>query len=160
MAETLSAKEIKALSIQTRQAILKFLSKRPHTATELSQLLRKHVTTVKEHLDYLENTGLVRRVQGTNKYVYYELTEKGHRLFKPAYAWSVVLLLSLLAFVVGLYEIIFVRFQAARYNVEALAQAGAEAAPVVQTGPENLILGVLAIIIALALLWYAMRLRR
>ncbi|MBI2972150.1 MAG: winged helix-turn-helix transcriptional regulator [Candidatus Aenigmarchaeota archaeon] len=106
MPEILDKNTIKALGAETRQDIVKLLAKRPYTASELATLLRRHVTTVSEHLNVLEQSGLVSRKESTNKWVYYGLTPKGEKLFKPSYySWVIVFSLSLLSLVVGISRI-------------------------------------------------------
>src|SRR3989338_8843355 len=106
MPEVLDKDTIKALSTETRQEIMKMLAKRPYTASEIAKLTKKHVTTVGEHLDVLEHTGLVKKKESTNKWVYYELTDKGEHLFKPGfYTFIVVLSVSLVLMFVGFLRI-------------------------------------------------------
>src|SRR3989338_7783584 len=118
MSEVLDRQTIKALSTDARQDIMKLLAKRPHTATEIAKLKGKHVTTITEHLDTLEKSGLVRKKDGTNKWVYYILTEKGEHLFKPQfYSWVVVFSLSIVFIFVGMLRM---------FNTNTLAVAMAE----------------------------------
>jgi DNA-binding transcriptional ArsR family regulator len=106
MTEVLDRQALKALSTDTRQAIIKMLLKRPYTASEISKLLNKHVTTVTEHLSILESSGLVKKKDSTNKWVYYTLTDKGEKLFKPSYySWVVVLSLSAVFVFTGLLRL-------------------------------------------------------
>jgi DNA-binding transcriptional ArsR family regulator len=95
MAEILDKAALKALSADTRQDIIKLLAKRPYTASELSKMLNKHVTTITEHLSVLEESGLIKKKESTNKWVYYTLADKGEKLLKPSYySWVVVFALS------------------------------------------------------------------
>lgn len=106
MPEIMDKNILKALSTETRQEIIKLLAKRPYTASELSGLLKKHVTTVTEHLDMLESSGLIRKKESSNKWVYYALTDKGEKIFKPAYySWVVVLSISVLCLLIGAQQI-------------------------------------------------------
>ena len=106
MPEVLDRETIKAISTDTRQDIMKMLAKRPYTASEISKITGKHVTTVTEHLAVLEKTGLIRKRDSTNKWVYYELTDKGEHLFKPQfYSWVVVLSLSVVFMFVGVLRL-------------------------------------------------------
>lgn len=103
MSEILDKKTIKALGADARQDIMKLLAKRPHTASEIAKATGKHVTTVTEHLNVLEQSNLVRKRDSTNKWVYYTLTDKGEHLFKPQfYSWVVVFSLSAVFIFVGL----------------------------------------------------------
>src|SRR3989338_6416961 len=106
MAEILDKQTIKALGADARQDIMKMLTKRPYTASELAKMTRKHVTTVSEHLEVLEKSGLVKKKDSTNKWVYYTLTDKGEHLFKPQfYSWVVVFSLSIVFIFVGFLRI-------------------------------------------------------
>ena len=96
MSEIMDRKTIKALSTDTRLEITKLLSKRPYTASELSRILNKHVTTVKEHLDLLEKSNLIKREKTDNKWIYYTLSDKGSKIFKPMhYTWTIVIVFFL-----------------------------------------------------------------
>lgn len=102
MADILDKQTIKALSADARQEIMKMLAKRPYTASEIAKITRKHVTTIGEHLAVLEDSGLVKKKESTNKWVYYTLTEKGEHLFKPQfYSWVVTLSISLVLLFTG-----------------------------------------------------------
>jgi DNA-binding transcriptional ArsR family regulator len=165
MAEVLDRETLKALSTDTRQDILKMLAKRPYTASELSKILNKHVTTITEHLSVLEKSGVVRKKESTNKWVYYTLTDKGQKLFKPYYSWVLLFSLAVIVFVVGIYELTFVSYQATAVSMtEQAAQKAGEAPQAVQTAAIetsnlNLIIGILLLVIAVVLLWFAMRKR-
>lgn len=106
MPEVLDKETIKALSTDTRQEIVKLLAKRPYTASEIAKITKKHVTTVTEHLAVLEKAGLVKKKERKNKWVYYELTDKGDHLFRPQfYSFVVVLSLSLVLMFVGFLRV-------------------------------------------------------
>ncbi len=105
MPEIMDKAILKALSTDTRQEIIKRLAKRPYTASELSSLLNKHITTITEHLSVLEKSGLIKKKESTNKWVYYTLTSKGERIFKPTYySWVIVLSVSLLCLLIGFQQ--------------------------------------------------------
>jgi DNA-binding transcriptional ArsR family regulator len=124
MTEVLDKDSLKALSADTRQEIVKLLEKRPYTASEISKKLNKHVTTVSEHLTTLEKSGLIRRKDSTNKWVYYALTNKGEKLFKPAYySWVIVLSLSMLCLMIGLQQIFMSTGSLAGLNEEKAVYA-------------------------------------
>lgn len=74
---------IKALSSDTRIEILKALSQRRYTISELSRKLGIAVPTVFEHIKKLENAELVVRKETGHKWIYYEITEKGRSIIKP-----------------------------------------------------------------------------
>jgi DNA-binding transcriptional ArsR family regulator len=103
MAEELDKGSIKALSAETRQEIVKLLKNRPYTASELSKKLGKHVTTVSEHLNTLEKSDIVFKKDTGNKWRYYDLTNKGQKLFKPQfYSWVLTLAISVVGIFFGL----------------------------------------------------------
>lgn len=125
MSEILDKKTIKALSNDTRQEIVKMLAKRPHTASEISKTTRKHVTTITEHLEKLEQSDLVKKKDSTNKWVYYTLTDKGEHLFKPQfYSWVIVFSLSIVFIFVGFLRMF--RFDA---GAKMVADSANEQAP-------------------------------
>ena len=164
MQEVMDKSVLKALGADTRQSIVKLLSQRPYTATELSKLLGKHVTTIAEHLDVLEKSGIVTKKEGSNKWIYYILSDKGERLFKPRiYSWVVVLSLSAVAFAGGLYQMFSV-FSASRASAmmraaeKAEVVAGAEAAATETGSIEiSIIIGILLLILAMIGFYIAWR---
>jgi len=149
MAEIIDKNVLKALSNETRQEIIKLMTKRPYTASELSKKLNKHVTTITEHLTILEKAGLVRRKDSTNKWVYYCLSEKGEKLFKPKYySWVITLCLSVIVLFAGIYNL-FIGFFS-RYSAKEMTQSYMIRAETTQTGINiNLLLGIILIIAAL-----------
>jgi DNA-binding transcriptional ArsR family regulator len=119
MTEVLDKNTIKALSVEQRQAIMKMLARRPYTASEIAKVTGRHVTTITQHLDVLEGSGLVRKKDSTNKWVYYTLTDRGERLFKPqSYSWIVVLSLSIVLVSIGMLRI----FSPADYGLMARSE--------------------------------------
>ena len=133
MSEVLDRASLKALSIDTRLEIMKLLAKRPHTSSELSKVLSKHVTTIGEHLSVLESSSLVRRKEDDHKWVYYILTEKGEKLFKPKfYSWVVVMSLSLVALLAGTYQMFSRNFYsyAASNAAQEASKVGTVQAPI------------------------------
>ncbi len=124
MAEVLDKNTIKALGAEARQDIMKMLVKRPYTASELAKITHKHVTTVTEHLTVLEKSGLVRRKDSTNKWVYYTLSDKGEHLFKPQfYSWVIVFCLSVVFIFVG-----FLRM----FEFDELASTASDSTPMME----------------------------
>lgn len=104
----LTYEEIRALASDTRKDILKRLLKKPHTATRLSKILKKHVTTISEHLDILEEAGLVERIERPGrKWVFYQITQKGRKILrpkKPVYI-AITLAVLILTVSVGFYVV-------------------------------------------------------
>lgn len=156
MPETMDRETMRALSAETRQQIIRMLSKRPYTASELAHSLNKHVTTVTQHLGILERSGVVRKKDRTNKWVYYTLTDKGEKFTKP-YAW---IMLSLILLTVGIYELFFVRYQATVLSIKETSSSAMPAAQTVQTYETNILIGLTLILLAAAVMWYAMRLKK
>jgi DNA-binding transcriptional ArsR family regulator len=163
MAEVLDRTTLKAMSTDTRQEIVKLLVKRPYTASELAKILGKHVTTITEHLGVLERSDVIRKKESNNKWVYYTLTNKGEKFFKPYYSWVLILSFSLVAFAVGIYETLFVQFQATATTMDesaAVRTFNAPAAAVTTvTYDTNLIIGAAAVVVGIILLVAVLRLR-
>ena len=93
-------KTLKALSADTRLDILKSLCKRRKMPSELSKEMSLAASTVTEHLNRLEDAGLVRRQETGHKWIYYELTIKGESLIKPRVPIQFVLVLSVVVMVI------------------------------------------------------------
>lgn len=152
MEQVLDKQSLKALGADSRQQIIKLLSNRPYTASELSRLLKKHVTTIAEHLDTLESSGLVEKKEDGHKWIYYKLTPKGERLTKPMFnSWKIMLALAALSFVGGMYD-----FASKSMNYAKTAGAPQAAEAVAQTPqpdiwPFLIILAVILLIVALIL---------
>jgi DNA-binding transcriptional ArsR family regulator len=94
-------KTLKALSADTRLDILKSLGKRRKMPSELSKELGLAVPTVTEHLERLEDAGLIRREETGHKWVYYDLTEKGSNLVRPRIPVQFVLVLSISVIIIA-----------------------------------------------------------
>lgn len=75
-------REVKALASSTRIEILKKLSERNHTISELSRALNLSKPTVLHHMRILEDAGFIKRVEDGRKWVYYQLTERGKMILK------------------------------------------------------------------------------
>jgi DNA-binding transcriptional ArsR family regulator len=102
--------ELKVLSSDTRLKILKELKDRPTTVSFLSKTLKKHVTTVSEHIEKLEHAGLVERQQRNGgKFVFYNLTNRGKRIIEPTLDIKLMLsgaiLTAIIIFSIGLLYI-------------------------------------------------------
>ncbi|MFH2101380.1 MAG: winged helix-turn-helix domain-containing protein [Candidatus Micrarchaeota archaeon] len=92
----LDRKSFEALAADTRVKILKSLAKRRKTLSELAAELRMSVSGVKEHLETLEDAGLIEKKDDGHKWKYYELTEKGAGIIAPRHkGMRIMLLLSL-----------------------------------------------------------------
>jgi len=69
----------KLLASDTRISILKLLRKRDYNLSEISKHLNLSKSTVKEHMDLLVKSELVKDID-RGKWKYYSLTKHGHRL--------------------------------------------------------------------------------
>jgi DNA-binding transcriptional ArsR family regulator len=74
---------LKAIAVDTRLNILKILSKKRCTLTEISDMLGLGNSTVSEHLGHLAKAGLIEREETDRKWKYYSLTLKGRRFVEP-----------------------------------------------------------------------------
>lgn len=94
----------KALSSDTRMEILRKLDSRRMTVTELSKAVDVSKSTVHEHLSKLSEAGLTSKVDSDNKWVYYELTDKGNEILHPRERTKIVLFVaSILASGIGAF---------------------------------------------------------
>lgn len=75
--------QLRALSSDTRVEILKLLSERKYTVSEIAKRLNCSKSTIHEHIRKLEEAKLVERVESNYapKWVYYRLTNKGTLFF-------------------------------------------------------------------------------
>jgi DNA-binding transcriptional ArsR family regulator len=103
----------KALAADTRINILKSLSNRRKTLSELSKELSMSVSTIKEHLEILVNCGLIKVKDEGYKWKYYNLTEKGLSVLNPARKklWIVLVcsLFSMVGVGVSLFQNLFIK---------------------------------------------------
>jgi len=154
MVEILDKQSLKALGAETRQDIIKLLTQRPYTASELSKLLGKHVTTIAEHLSMLEHSGIVSKKDDGHKWLYYSLTTKGERLTKPKfYAWTIVLALSGIAIIGGVVDLFSYTTSVqnlSRETAQAAYDAGAASATF-SNGMWLILAGIILVIIAIFL---------
>ncbi|MBR9690452.1 winged helix-turn-helix transcriptional regulator, partial [Candidatus Woesearchaeota archaeon] len=79
----LDKKTFKALSVDNRVNILKILTQRNHTLSELASDLDMSNSAVKEHLDVLVKAGLIKQLDEGRKWKYYKLTFKGKNFISP-----------------------------------------------------------------------------
>lgn len=96
----LDQKTIKALGAEMRVKILKKLTEKRMTQSELASVLGISVPSAKEHLDNLFDAGLVEKDE-SRKWKYYALTRKGKQMVQPSevkvwllLSFSVLLLLG------------------------------------------------------------------
>ena len=95
---------IGALASEPRVDILKKIDYGSMTLSKLTDELNISKSTVHEHLTILIESGLVKKVNRDNKWVYYELTDKGTEILHPHKMTRIIVLLStaILSFVVGI----------------------------------------------------------
>ena len=98
---------IGALASEMRIDILKKIDSGSMTLNKLTDELNISKSTVHEHLTILIESGLVKKVNRDNKWVYYELTDKSTEILHPHKMTRIIVLLSsaILSFVVGIVEI-------------------------------------------------------
>lgn len=91
------------LSSDTRVAILKALDLKPMTITEISSNFGLAKSTVHEHLSAMVDTGLIRKHENGNKWVYYLLTDRAKNILHPHDKTKIMILLSssLITFILG-----------------------------------------------------------
>ena len=92
----LDQKTFKALANNTRVEILKELSKRRKTQTELAHALGLSVVTIKEHLGKMSDVHLIKQKDDGHKWKYYDLTEKGKCVLFPERKKILIVLISIL----------------------------------------------------------------
>jgi DNA-binding transcriptional ArsR family regulator len=79
----LDRKSFEALAVDTRVKILKSLKQRRKTLSEIANEQKMSVSGIKEHLETLENVGLIEKIDDGHKWKYYELTRKGQDIVTP-----------------------------------------------------------------------------
>ena len=128
MAEiTISSEEFKALSSETRTEIIKLLKQRNYTLSEIAKKLGLATSTVKQHLDVLSNTDLIKQKDEGRKWKYYSLTRKGSEIFAPRDTTSILITLG-----VGIFAVVILMYSfTGLFMVQGLsmpfaAEAGAD----------------------------------
>jgi len=152
---TLDKKTFGALSSDTRANILKSLDIRRMTVSELSKKRNLPKSTIHENLDRLVDADLVKKNDNGNKWIYYELTEKGRRLLHPHEMTKIILLLSSAVFsfvggIIGIYCSIKSTFPGMKDAEEIV--------PLYE--PKYLIFGVILILLGVLFSYLAFRIRK
>ncbi|MGV8085569.1 MAG: ArsR/SmtB family transcription factor [Candidatus Bilamarchaeum sp.] len=100
----LDKKSFEALSVDTRVKILKSLTQRRKTLSEVAEEQKMSVSGIKEHLETLEQADLVIKIDDGHKWKYYELSKKGRDIVGPKElkVW-ILLSMSAVALVVSLF---------------------------------------------------------
>ena len=104
----LSKPEFKALSSETRTSILKMLSERNYTLSELSSKMDMSPPTIKQHTKVLVEAGLIELNDEGRKWKYYSLTEKGKDVLNSGEnKTNIMIILSSTIVVLFTFAIIF-----------------------------------------------------
>jgi DNA-binding transcriptional ArsR family regulator len=91
----LDERSFKALSADSRVNILKRLTERRMTLSELSHRLALKNSTIKEHCTILLNANLIKKIDEGRKWKYYELTGKGKQIVQPSFMEGIRVLITL-----------------------------------------------------------------
>ncbi len=115
---TLDKRIIRTLASETRVDILKKIDSWSMTLNKLTDELHLSKSTVHEHLTILIESSLVKKVNKDNKWVYYELTDKGTEILHPHKMMRIIVLLSsaILSFAAGIVEV----YQVVRTGLEKM----------------------------------------
>lgn len=128
----------KALAGETRVDILKSLKERKKYLAELSKELELSNSSVKEHLDTLNETGLIEKEDNGRKWKYYRLTKKGEKVMSSKGTKAYIMLsISILASLAG--GILFIKNQLVRGTAESVRTVGGalkDSAPKMTEGPK------------------------
>ncbi len=118
--------KLKALLSETRIEILKQLSKRRYTITELSEIINTTKSNIADHLDKLEEAQLVEQIDEGRKWKYYNLTAQGREIVEgKSIAKPIAIILVSLVLMAGIaLNILFTISESAR--VAALQQVDSE----------------------------------
>ena len=155
---TLDKRTIRALASETRVDILKKIDSRSMTLNKLTDDLNVSKPTVHEHLTILIESGLVKKVNKDNKWVYYELTDKGMEILHPHKKTKIMVLVSsaILSFVAGIVEI----YLAVRSVFPEEGLKDVDVVDVALYEPEHLITGFVLISFGFLFLYLLHRSRR
>lgn len=100
-------KLIKGLSLNIRRNILKKLTTRNKTVSELSRELKAGKSTIFYNISILQESSLVKKLENGNEFIYYELTDSAKELFdsKEKIKLAVLLTSTIIAFMGGIVSI-------------------------------------------------------
>jgi len=127
---------LKVISVDTRMDILKILADGDRNPSFISKQLHKSDATIIEHLEALQKTGLVRKVETPGrKWVFYTLTERGKGIISSKSRRLVIILgISLLSLFGGIANLLLPnQFAAQNFGEKAATSIAqnATAAPTV-----------------------------
>ena len=149
---TFDKKTLKVLSSEMRLKILKELESHQKTQTDLAEHLELTLPTVKEHLDLLEEEGLVKK-EAERKWKYYSLTERGKTILNPETKMIKLLLYSLGGFVMATSIAYYFQTPAPQLEKVAIDQFAETALVSAQTSSLSLILILFFVLISVNLLF-------
>ncbi len=100
-------KLIKGLSSDIRRNILKKLTTRNKTVSELSRELKAGKSTIFYNISVLKESSLVKKLENGNEFVYYELTDSAKELFdsKEKIKLTILLTSTMIALMGGIVSI-------------------------------------------------------
>lgn len=113
----LENKRLKAISSESRLKILKLLSCHRETLSDIAKKMNMQKSTIKGHLELLEESGLIKQIESKNIWKYYELTNDGRNLVNPSGVKILIALgiSTLIVFVFGL-KLFWTKFSTATVN--------------------------------------------
>lgn len=132
---TLDREVFKALASDTRLDILKALDERQKTVTELAKELSLNKATVFEHLEKLNQVGLIQKIDDDRKWVYWQLSWKGRRLLHPEKITLAILLSTGMATLLTAFATLMMYFRSSLPGVDA--GAGPEGDMGIRSMPES-----------------------
>ncbi|MGM5488199.1 MAG: winged helix-turn-helix domain-containing protein [Nanobdellota archaeon] len=131
---TIDMDTLKALSVDARLSVLKALSGKKMTQSELSEEIGLSAATLHEHLSKLQSAGLIEKEETDRKWKYYSLTRKGKDIVEPRERTVIFSLFALL--LVGawsgylfLRQFFVNRTEAMESDIRTLAAETAPASP-------------------------------
>lgn len=120
--EISSIKEFRAFASDKRIQIIKLLSERNHTLSELSEKLELSNPTTKEHLEKLLEAKLIEQLNDGRKWKYYTLTSKGKKLIKAKeQQTSIVFIIASTS--IALIVILALLFQTPLFQIGEISKA-------------------------------------
>jgi len=159
---TLDQESFRALASDVRVEVLKRLDARRETVTDLSNLLALSKPTLLEHLEKLQNAGLVKRIDEGRKWIYYELTDKGRKILHPErVAITLALGTAVVLAAIGAFYLLFATTSYAGQTPSTSGPSMIEGTPV-SSGVLGVVLVLLSlgsVAAALALRFYGLRRR-
>jgi len=118
----------KALAVDTRVNILKFLKGKRKTVSDIAKHLNLSKPTVLEHLNKMVLAGLLIKKPQGKKWIYYELTSKGEKILSPTPSAFFVFMMtvSLALIVFGSLNVVTFETFTQPFTEEQNYEAGAE----------------------------------